>query len=59
MATFDFEWEDGNELNYTHWHSGEPNYGGDCVVMGYYNYQSEWLDTTCSNTNYYICKKTY
>ena len=57
MATFEFEWEDGSEFSYTNWYSGEPDYEG-CIYMnpGYY-YQ--WLDISCTDSKYYVCKKRY
>ena len=58
MGTFDFEWEDGNEFNYTNWYSTEPNYNGDCVAM-YHSYSFQWIDSECTNGGYYICKQNF
>ena len=58
MGTFDFEWEDGNEFNYTNWYSTEPNYNGDCVAM-YHSYSFQWKDSDCTSSWYYICKKNF
>jgi hypothetical protein len=60
MGIFDLEWEDGSDLDYTHWHSGEPNYDGDCVYMES-SYSMEWCDYSCTDSynKYYVCKKDY
>ena len=55
MGTFEYEWEDGSEFGYTNWYSSEPNYNGECIFMSSYSY--EWYDDTCSDSNYYVCKK--
>ena len=58
MGTFDFEWEDGNDFNYTNWRSGYPSYSGECIVLDY-SYSGQWIDVACSGTQYYICKQSF
>ena len=57
MGTFEYEWEDGSEFAYTNWYSGEPDYEG-CIYM-YPSYSYEWYDYSCTDANYYVCKKRY
>ena len=56
MAAFDFEWEDGSEFSYTSWYPGQPDYDG-CIYMNANNFQ--WVDYSCTDANYFICKKRY
>ena len=58
LGTFDFEWEDGNEFDYTNWMSGYPSYSGDCIAMSVNN-GMQWFDTSCSDNQYYICKQSF
>jgi len=53
----DYVWSDGSAVDYTNWHSGQPN-GADaqnCAIMvGVYD--GEWGDYPCSNTHGVVCR---
>jgi len=52
----DWLWEDGSEVYYTNWASGEPNDAGgeDCAEM--YVSSADWNDISCTDTNYVVCE---
>ena len=55
LETFDFQWEDGSEFDYTNWDSSEPNYDGNCIIMSLTNYK--WYDYDCTSLGFFVCKK--
>jgi len=50
-----FVWDDGSEVDYTHWNTGEPNdWGGneDCTELTH----GIWNDLACNQALAYICQ---
>ena len=58
MGTFDFEWEDGGEFDYTNWYPNQPDHSGECIFMSSYS-SYQWNDYSCTYQNRYVCKKSY
>jgi len=52
-----FIWSDGTAVNYTNWHSGQPN-GGDAADCGCMSagWGGEWADAPCSSTRGVVCR---
>ena len=60
MGNYGFEWEDGNEFEYTNWESDEPNYDGDCIAINSFDWDyGRWMDFDCDLPNKFVCKRTY
>lgn len=59
MGTFEYQWEDGSQFDFTDWYSSEPNYDGECIYMyESSSYYHRWFDNPCTTTNCYVCKQT-
>ncbi|XP_065183592.1 macrophage mannose receptor 1-like isoform X1 [Sycon ciliatum] len=53
----DYRWDDGSNVVYTYWASGQPNdfrHAEDCVMLLQHN--TTWHDVSCNSTLSYICK---
>ncbi|KAK2908599.1 hypothetical protein Q8A67_004436 [Cirrhinus molitorella] len=53
-------WSDGSKFEYSDWHTGEPNNGGEaerCVEMGYGD-EKRWNDAHCDTELSFICYRT-
>ncbi len=65
-----FVWEDGTPLQFTNWHTGEPNSGGpdatyeeDCVIVAGERIGKQWDDRPCDASEFpdsgsyaYLCQ---
>jgi len=49
-------WLDGNNSTYRNWHTGEPDSKDRCVFI---KNDGKFIDTSCGETNRYICKGIY
>ncbi|RWS23026.1 macrophage mannose receptor 1-like isoform X2 [Leptotrombidium deliense] len=58
-----FEWLDGTEFNYTHWHRGQPddieeNYICCIYLLNVHGVYGKWIDTDCSDKKNPLCTVT-
>lgn len=54
-----YGWTDGSPVDYSNWHSGEPNdYDSreDCVELNFFELDGTWNDHFCSEQHRFICK---
>jgi hypothetical protein len=56
VTEMSFQWNDGTAFNFTNWHTGEPNNGGDgtyeedCAIIAGSRVGKQWDDRPCDDS---------